>query len=132
MFHCFGADDPCRSAECGYDVQDCAEEAGCGAICNKIYIAWIFLVGYDTIINHTVACAEKWETALDLVEAEDSEWTDCWYSMAVSDFNQDSHINFREFTLVAGILGNGSPYKYVGANCSDCVGMEDYNPVYGG
>merc|ERR1712130_780874 len=44
------------------------------------------------------------------------------------DFNDDNHINFREFTALAGCGTSAADCTdRLGLNCTDCVGQEYYN-----
>jgi len=68
--------------------------------------------------------------AEEYVGAEDL----CQLLMVMSDLNDDSHINFREFTFIVMTFaksgGFGQVSQAIGVNCSSCVGMEHYNAIY--
>ena len=92
-------DDLCRTPECGYDGGDC--EIGCIADdCSTIYQFFLFLAGSDSDalkMNHTIACRDKWQIAIDLLGVDDTE--NCEEELDAVDYNQDGFINFR-FVLI--------------------------------
>ena len=101
-------------------------------VCNLIYASWIYIAGFGVYgESHNYTCTNLWESAITWVE-EENEWTnDCFHTVHYVDFNNDSWTNFREYVVAAGLLSGGNMDRYVNLNCSDCVGMENYNPYYG-
>ena len=114
------------------DDGDCAEGEGCGYVCSLLYASWTFTVGSDVYAaNHSYACSSIWDFALNLVQ-EENDWTaNCSHTLQTFDFNNDSFVNFREYTVVGGLIGGGALGKYLNLNCSDCIGEDNYNPYIG-
>ena len=57
----------------------------------------------------------------------------CNQTMYAADFNGDDWMNFREFVVVALTIFQDESVdldKAISANCSSCVGMENYNVKY--
>ena len=129
-------DDACRTDECENDGPDCIEGQGCGVQCTFLYTAWTTLFGSNVYgVNHSYVCSNAWDQALEY-NPPDSEWTrNCTRSVRFMDFNNDSYLNFREYCVLGGVMF-GQSYggilrRYLGANCSDCIGMDHYNPYFG-
>jgi len=124
-------DDQCRTEECSDDGGDCANGEGCGAICSLMYSVWTFAFGDGQYgVNHSYACSNLWDMAMALSQSSDDWTANCSESLDIVDFNNDSWINFREFAVLGTGTTTGAIWKY-GVNCSDCIGMENYNPYFG-
>ena len=120
----------CRTSACVMDGGDC-DVSGCGEIGSLVYEAWTFHVGHDVYgINHSYICSELWDAGLGFAPT-DAVWTwNCSYSLGIVDFNGDETLNFREFSvLVTAVSMEG--FSKSGANFSDCIEMEHYNPYFG-
>eukprot|EP01083_Nonionella_stella_P243035 847222_1 len=121
-------DDLCNIEECSYDGGDCPGDC-IGNMCNSVYQGWTFLAGPGVYkMDHATACAEMWSTAVALASQQGNlVEQNCSYALQNVDYNNDQHINFREFTALGYGLFGGSLNRATQINCSQCIGMEYYN-----
>eukprot|EP01083_Nonionella_stella_P072699 196114_1 len=123
-------DDACRTDECFQDKGDC--ERGCLggteiSACFGLWKAWTVLIGEGIYkINHSYACNVILPLGLAWLDI-DASVDDCWGKVTYYDWNFDSHINFREFVIVARNFAGAGRTKSVQLNCSACSGVENYN-----
>ena len=119
--------DQCRTDECLNDGGDCGDE--CNEHCSIKHFAWLYLAGYGVYgANHSYVCSIFWEQAMNEFGTE----ADCNTSLRMVDFNKDSHLNFREFVVLADVVSSSAVRNTaLGWNCSNCIGMEHYNPYFG-
>eukprot|EP01083_Nonionella_stella_P043973 118605_1 len=128
-------DDACRTDSCLHDNGDC--ELRClDDTCHLIFNLWSYLnpTGED-LVPTAMACADFWTVAQTLFEIDES-WNCTELVMGV-DYNEDKHMNFREFVVLAltnfrefqRIYSDGGWQRNKGpqVNCSSCVGMQHYN-----
>ena len=130
------SNDPCRTAECLWDKEDCDNACATGKPCSNILTSWLILeniAGKSNVVelNHSFVCSNAWDLALTLFEGDNEYTQDCQTTLEFFDFNGDSWTNFREFTTLAGCMSGGWCERWVGVNCSGCLGMENYNPYHG-
>jgi len=121
-------DDQCRTSACNLDGNDCA--SSCGEIGSLVYSVWVLEFGEGIYgANHSYVCSELWDGFLTYHPSDD--WSlNCSYSLDIVDFNGDKWLNFREFSVLAVAVTTGG-FRHYGANFSDCIGMEHYNPYFG-
>ena len=128
------SNDPCRSSECLWDGGNCEPDGGWGCEngCSTLYTNWAALIGIDTwLVNHTYVCEHLWPVALVFLVNDENEYTEnCTSTMILSDFNHDSHMNFKELGIAGGLITEPHLTFWLTMNCSACVDMENYNPSY--
>ena len=72
-----------------------------------------------------------WPVILDNYLDVENEYTEnCTATMLLVDFNHDSYVNFKEMAFSGGLLVEPLSNWWLSANCSTCVGMENYNPSH--
>eukprot|EP01083_Nonionella_stella_P043974 118610_1 len=126
-------DDACRTDSCLYDNGDC--ELHClDDTCHLMFTLWSYLnpTNADLLASATV-CSDQWITVQSLFQIDES--LNCTQLLIDVDYNADKHINFREFVVIAlGVYysadGVWEWQKAPQVNCSSCVGMLHYNPIY--
>ena len=87
---------------------------------------------YAVDLDHQTVCATKWDDAMAQINNDNEYTQNCTSSLRLVDFNQDSYLNFREFIVIAGLITHPDieTVKWLNLNCSDCVGMDNYNPMH--
>merc|ERR1712087_690244 len=125
------------------DGGDCENRDCFGGHCGNLYMAWVYLAGSKHHLNHSSICTDgTFEEAISLMDLDEEDFVECEVLLEQYDYNQDSRINFREFTALGYSAGTstGSNFDsnntdgFLGAfsrsanvNCSVCTGMEFYN-----
>ena len=113
-------------SECGNDEFDC-ENICEDDHCSVFYQIWQIFAGDAYYMNHSDVCNTVWSTALDFFGRDDPG--DCEERVDAIDYDGDSVMNFREFTVLAMEGHNNFERDLQGpqVNCSMCVGLEYYN-----
>eukprot|EP01083_Nonionella_stella_P076407 208187_1 len=126
-------DDLCRTDECNQDDGDCDVGSCTANVCKYIYDLWLLFAPDRTYnINISYFCNTIHPNAVaifgtDLISGLSCERPSAFYTY---DWNNDSHVNFREWTYVTYWFGGGWREKGKQLNCSECIGMEHYNIKY--
>ena len=108
--------------------------------CSQIYLGWTVLANVDGKIldnhKHETVCSEWIERVINFFDGQviwERTYQEC-IDLLVSgyDYNNDGHMNFREFIGFAYAVFYDvflSP-KLKQINCSACIDIEHYNPRY--
>eukprot|EP01083_Nonionella_stella_P164371 543749_1 len=135
-------DDSCRTDLCLNDKGDC-DTVCVDDACNWILNAWNAVVnGRNNVylLSEQDMC-DFWPIAKVVFGMDDSLNCTMITGNADIDLNNDAHINFREFVILALRIYEGSGIgsveydislirKLQQINCSTCIGMEHYDVVY--
>jgi len=138
--HC---DDECRVAGCAEDEGDCVEGTLCATdFCTAYWSQYLdgFAVPSVAGANVSYLCAERVggdAELLHLISTRTKQECDALFPRF--DFNDDDHINFREFIPLMNFLNGDYAlsweddwyHKYNQINCSDCVGVGIYDYYHG-
>ena len=120
-------DDLCRTDECGQDYGDC--DRVCGDVCSIIYYAWLQMLEGDLSeynVNITWVCNNWWQYLNPIGANQDIQ---CLTFINDRDYNRDEYLNFREFsTDLVWLFGSNDQSTNV--NCSSCVGVDHYDPIF--
>eukprot|EP01083_Nonionella_stella_P247380 857758_1 len=120
-------DDFCRTDECNQDAGDCDPGSCINNVCSYIHSAWLLFVSpSEFIVNISYFCETIYPNAVLIFGVDPFQDVSC-YEVSLWDWNNDSFLNFREFTHVAYWFAGGSGSKGKQLNCSECIGMEHYN-----
>eukprot|EP01083_Nonionella_stella_P032660 89381_1 len=130
-------DDICRTDECFQDGGDCESGSCTTTYCTIIHDAWLTLTAVPDgthNVNISYFCGTIHPYAVAVFGVDLSEFRcdpeDKEYNYYNYDWNNDTHVNFREFTYLAYWFAGGSSSRGKQINCSECVGMEYYNIKY--
>jgi len=136
-------EDLCNTEECLFDGGDCDSGAGCGELSDCYYIynqAWLVFFTEIYEMKWSEFCDNIYNVFVfglkyDPDEAEPFEFWDepprnCSTMTSLVDFNRDSWINFREFTVVTQYLYGRRGGFVFSLNCSDCIQADNYNFVH--
>ena len=130
-FHAKGVcDDVCRTEQCSFDGADCLKQEMCGkgTLCLQMLQVWELFLPGQYVMDQATLCGTVYPLAVE--SAGYTGGGSCNQLFLTHDYNQDSHINFREFVAIAGSVFDTNQEKWAQANCSQCIGVENYNLYY--